>query len=451
MLSSIILIPAIIALIVALSFSLEAAFLYVYIPVLFFLPTVYVLKVSGAPEITFHQATLIPILFLFFCTRIFSWSFSLLDFLIPALIYVCGYSEEINEPREYTRTVIAFWTMNALFPYIIGKGLIYPYRLNVRTAKQMIRCMFVNVLISLLELRFVSNPLVTLVSYFFPDQRINLPVLLRFGLVRIAGPFIQTIFYGLACAVCIQLNYWLSRANFWEHRFSLVPFIPFKKGTVYTASLIFGMLTTFSRGPILGAVLGWLFIGVGFAKHRGFQLLVRLTIFALIVFALYEAYEYYGMIDRYRAESDLAGNTAYRTEMNERYFTVAMNRFWWGWGSVGWPTIPGMTSVDNQYLFLFLQHGIFAIGIYTFIMFWILVRLLLKGLFTESEEADESALAFTLFAVYLTFCVIFINVFMGMQSMPLFFLFTGWAEGFLKTSRTHPQMHIERELYEAKF
>jgi hypothetical protein len=65
-----------------------------------------------------------------------------------------------------------------------------------------------------------------------------------------------------------------------------------------------------------------------------------------------------------------------------------------------------------------------------------LVRLLRRGLSEPLADPARSSLAFTLASVYVVFIVSVATVYLGLQAVPLLFLITGWAEGYLRSNRS---------------
>jgi len=81
------------------------------------------------------------------------------------------------------------------------------------------------------------------------------------------------------------------------------------------------------------------------------------------------------------------------------------------------------------------MHGVLGLGFFLAIIVSMLVRLLRRGLSEPLADPAGSSLAFTLASVYVVFIISVATVYLGLQAVPLLFLITGWAEGYLRSNR----------------
>jgi len=416
---------------IALFRSPERAFLNVYLPVLILLPHIFNAEIQGLPDFTFGQAAILPIFLIAAVTRIWRWRLSILDLLVVAYVAACVYSEGYTTGFPLGRKLFVEMCGNVLFPYLLAKVLIHRGGYTVAFAKRFVFLIFVDILLSSYEMRFVSNPYIGWFRYFFPGQGYDWPALFRYGFVRIGGPFAQPILFGTIIGVAILLHYWLVKQKVWEIRFRLLPPLPLSKSMIITIGLLFGLLMTLSRGPVLSTLVGGIIIGIGFSPTRIHSFIIRLLVVSAVGFMAYQTYLYYVEINKYLAESELIGNIAYRGEMNREYAELAFKKAWWGWGNTGWPRLSGIKSVDNQYLWLLVKHGVVGLGTLLLTIGAIMLRLFYRGIMVPKKFRFESALAFTFLALLVAMATSFITVYMGMQTEPIFFMIIGWAEGFV--------------------
>ncbi len=115
--------------------------------------------------------------------------------------------------------------------------------------------------------------------------------------------------------------------------------------------------------------------------------------------------------------------------MVREYMRVALLRPYWGYGDHTWPELVGMKSIDNQYLWLLLQHGFFALAFYIILMMWVMTRLFLRGMFNSPKYKTDTSLSFALLGCLVTIALTFFIVYMGMQTEPLLYMMLGWGEG----------------------
>ena len=87
-----------------------------------------------------------------------------------------------------------------------------------------------------------------------------------------------------------------------------------------------------------------------------------------------------------------------------------------------------------NFLLLYLNHGVIAVGLLLGIIFVMMGRLITHGMSRPFTEPRGSSLSFTLAAVYLMYLIAVATVSMAYQSCTVFFLITGLADAYLRTS-----------------
>lgn len=417
--------------------SPEKAFLNVYIPILILLPQIFTAEITIFHNMGFAQNAAIPIFIGLLISRIVgkksTISFSFTDLLVVAYVVLCAISEYINSSTDYVLSLLIDKTTSIILPYYMAKYIVHPRGLSILLSKRIVILVSIVIVISLYEARMSVNPFLNIGYKFFPAQGHGWPTIFRFGLARIAGPFVQTILLGMMIGVTIVLNYWLIKSGYWRKWFSFLPKL-ISKNIFSMGLLVFGILLTFSRGPILGTILGIFIASIGFSRSRVKAIAWRVAVLVVLGILAYEWFVYYSGINRYHAESDWQSTGAYRAELIEKYRKYVLQKPLWGWGFTTLPISEGLVSIDNQYLWLALKHGIITLGTYVAIISSTLMRLFFRGVDgTESQKADY-ALAFTFAGIYSLLASSFFTVYMGLQIETVFFLLTGWIEGFLLSS-----------------
>jgi len=415
----------------ALLRSPERAFLRIYLPVLLIFPQFFTVEVKGFPDLTVGQWTIIPIVLLAGLFRLYRWSFSGMDLFILFYTFCCVYSEYSTSGFGLGRNLLATMLCAVVFPYGMAKMLVQPSAKTVLFIRRFVFLVFISVLLSLYELRFVYNPFIGVFREMFPGQGYDWPALFRLGLVRVGGPYAQPILFGIIIGLAMLFHYWLIRNRFWERNFRYFPSLPLSKATLMMGGLGFGLLMTVSRGPLLSTFLGSLFLGVGYTRSRMRTFVLRFTVLIAAVFVVYQTYLYYLQIDKYLADSEMAGNVAYRGEITREYTALALKKPIWGWGSTNWPVLPGIKSVDNQYLWLFLKHGYMGLLSFLGLLFFIMLRLFYRGIVVPKTQRADSSLSFTYLGAIVAVSTSLITVYLGQQIESIFFMILGVAEGFL--------------------
>jgi len=115
----------------------------------------------------------------------------------------------------------------------------------------------------------------------------------------------------------------------------------------------------------------------------------------------------------------------------DNYIPVAEAKGAWGWGQI-FPRIHGQTSIDNEYLFLWVTQG--WIGAISFMLLQLEAAIALLGAAGRVKTVQDRHFVLTLFGVLVGIAFTIATVFLGAQSYPLFFLLIGWSQA-VGTSR----------------
>ena len=420
------LLPGIAVLLLMKRYGPEGTFLNIYLPCLLLLPC-YHCNLPGVPDPCFSQAALIPLALVFFSRARFRWRFSALDVAVFAFafwgigsIYLNdGYSEAQNFAfGSFTQIVI---------PYLLGKELIARRGLETRFARRYVFLMFLVCLASAYEFRMRTNLFKDAFLPFFPAYRNDLVpgvfgTQLRWGFGRVAGPFGHSILFGVFIVSALLVNRWLAKTGRWERRFT---HLPLDKGSIITAGLVAGSLMTMSRGPWISWAFGLVVAMVGTARNARKALAVAILAAAVAGAATWAGTKTYTELGRSEQAAEEQASAAYRAELMTQYRDSALERPVWGWGKT-LPTVDGMVSIDNGFLFLALQSGVTELIVFCLFLLLLLFRTIHAGI---KAEPEKRAVLFALAGVWIAFIVALGTTYMGEQFEVLVFLFAGWAEG----------------------
>ncbi len=428
------LIPGIWAAIVAFSKSPQRAFLDVYIPVLLCLPDYYRWIAPGLPDPSFSHAAILPVTAAFLAMGGSRWRISLNDFLVFGFAYCVGYSEYLNAGYKEAQNLMFDMICLVLLPYALTKGLVEPGGLRAEFARRVVLCLFVISIVSVYEFKFAATPWRLVLDRFFPGQGQGWVTTFRWGFARVAGPYGHAILAGAILVIGFRIQRWLEWSGLWEPRFRFIS-LPWPKARVITLGLVAGIFMTMVRGPWIGAFLASGVAMIGRAKNRLLAVKAAAAVLLLVGVPAGIAFYEYAAVGRANAKTVAQESAAYRKELIDKYVDVALAHSVWGWGRNTWPRVSGMPSIDNYYLLLAIMHGVpalaFLLGVLTLTPF----RLFLAEMKDPPPQPRGSSLGFTLIAIYVAVLWTIATVYLGTQLMPLLFIVTGWAEGYLLSGR----------------
>jgi hypothetical protein len=436
--SIIIILPGLVAAYIAFKRSPARAFLDVYLPSLFLMPDYYRWVVPGLPDPGFSQAAVVSVTVAFFWnSKGRLWHWSLTDALVLGFAAAIAFSEYSNAGYKEAQNLMFDMLTAVVLPYILVKGLARQIDgFGVALAQRIALLLFIVSVISLYEFRMGTSLIGNFFVPFFPGQPLGWVTTFRWGFARIAGPYSHAILAGLIMAVGFRLQRWLEWNQTWESKFSIWPSHPLSKARILSLGILCGSIMTMCRGPWIGALLAAGVVTIGRRSNR--RNAVILAAVAAIVIGIPLAIETwsYASVGRAQAVSDAQETVAYRKELLDHYIDVALDKAWIGWGRNTWPQHPGMPSIDNFYLLLSLMHGLPALFFLWGIFILMQARLFWRGMQEKPGGLPGSSLNFTLMSIYVAYGFTLFTVYMGKQTVPLFFLITGWADAHLAGAST---------------
>ncbi len=423
--------PGLIAVIVCLRRGPVSAFLNVYLPVLLLLPDGYRMPISG--QLSFSESAILPIALFYLWNGWRDWKWSFTDLLVLAFVSLMSIAEYVNTNFGLAENLALHAIMTIVLPYMMAKALMGRDELAVEVGKRIALFATLVAIVSVYEFRMTMNPFLAAVAPFFPGKFAGVGSF-RYNWVRISGPWTHPILAAIILAIAYRIVRWLDWTGYWPGN---VPLLPIRKVKFCELALLVGSAMTLSRGPWMAAVVAAVILMVVRARNR--TLLAAMVLFAVVIVGVpgYFSFESYVSVDRGKAQNETQESAAYRREMMDEYVAIAEQSPTWGWGqsSVGqglYPVVKGMVSIDNHYLLLALNFGMYTLALMVLIFLWVPVRLLRFGL--RRPRDDPTMLLAVTLAGLLILCAISIStVYLGAQTQPLLFLITGWSEALLLT------------------
>lgn len=421
----------------------QRAFLDVYLVVLLCLPAYYRWMAPGLPDPNLNQAAIVPIALYFFLRNKRKWRFSVTDLLVGVFAFSCAYSEYKAAGYAEAQNLVAEMLLSVLFPYVLAKGMIEPYGLRIPFAKRYVILLFGVALLSIFEFRMGYSLYQRVLGPFFPWQGMGWVTTFRWGFARVAGPFAHAILAGLIFVTGFRLARWLEWSGHWEKKFKFWPNHPLTKAQIISIGVFGGVIMSLCKGPWLGGIVGAAIVAIGRTKKRWAALGIVAALALCIGLPAGIMALKWASVPRHLAKSVSQETAAYRKELLDKYIDIAMEHALFGWGRNTWPKVAGMPSIDNHYLLLSLMHGLMALLSLWGIMLTTSVRLFWSSMRRPPPKPLGSDLGFTLCSIYGVFAMTVLTVYMGEQTVPVFFLFTGWADGYLLRKRAPAPERVE--------
>lgn len=428
-------VPALVAFYIGIKKGFVRAYLDVYLPAIILLPDYFSTKIiPGVPPLNFNQAAMLPCALLFFMFNDRKWKWSFVDFLVTGYVASIIYSEYINIDYKEAQNLGFILITTVWLPYVLTKGIVEPMGLREEFAKR-ITLLFAICTATLTYETRMGRPLIRIpLDPFFPGQGYWVTTF-RWGLARAAGPYGHSIVSGMMFVVAYRIARWVEWAGYWKEK---VPYIsqrvpfPLSKARFFTLVTAAGLILTLVRGPWMGAIAAAGLIFICRSKNRGAYITIAIALFIVVGIPAGISFYQYVSVGRENALTVAQESAAYRWELITEYGEIAGERLYWGWGRNLWPEVPGMPSIDNNFLLLALNHGTVALGFFNFAQFWLMFHLIRLGV--KKDRNDPIAiLAFSLAGIIIAMIVSLATVGLLSNIIQLFFMVLGWCDGLVKT------------------
>ncbi|RYU57390.1 O-antigen ligase domain-containing protein [Methylolobus aquaticus] len=433
MLSYITFIPGVLAYLLANRRSVPFAFLRVYLPVVLLLPDYYRAITPGIPDPNFSQSAGVGLFIAYAMAGFPGFVFSATDLWVLFYAFCVGYSEYRASGYADAQNLIFGMLFGGIAPYVFAKGLIEPYGLRVVFTKVCVLCFSFVACVDVIETRLGFNAWRWLFDRFFPGQGQSWVTTFRFGLARAAGPYAHALLNGIMMLVAFRMQRWLEWTGAWPADWpARWRWMPIKPARMLTLIVTGGLVFSLAKGSWLASSVGATLTAVGRVKsHRFLAMVGILSALVLVGIPAAAGFIAYASVGRENAKDANQETSAYRYEMIEDYIDIAAQEPLWGWGLTKWPAIPGMASIDNHYLLLLLMHGRLAMVAFLYLLLGTMIRLVVYGMRQPPGGPRGGALSFTLAGIFVGYTIAIATVFMGQQTIPMFFMLVGWAESYM--------------------
>ncbi len=422
---------------IAQSQSVQKAFIYAYIPILLLLPEYFQAITPGLPDPTFSQASSAGLFAVFIMKGSPGYRFSNTDIVVGVFALSVAISQYLALGYADAQNLMFNQLTSVFFPYIFAKSLIEPFNLRYDFAKTLVLCLCVVFIGNLYENKMGINLWQMLLARFFPGQGSGWVTTFRFGLARASGPYGHCLVDGIMMAVGYRFQRWLQWSEAWPVKIKQLDWVPwFSPSQIFSLMIFGGVISTLGKGQWLAGIVGAAVVIIGRFKNRSLALSVVLTVMIVVGVPALIGFLDYASVGRANALDANQETACYRYELIELYMDIAAQHMWFGWGLMNFPDVPGAESIDNNFLLVYLNHGLIAVSILLGIIFVMMVRLIRHGMSQPFAEPKGSSLAFTLAAIYLMYFIATATVAMMYQSGTMFFIIIGLSDAYLMSSNS---------------
>jgi hypothetical protein len=230
------------------------------------------------------------------------------------------------------------------------------------------------------------------------------------------------------------LNVWLVYLRKWRSTVNLgKPLDWLEQYHIPGLLLLLCVYFTQSRGPLLAVAVGYLILQIPKFKNKILGTVMVAIVIAVSAAGAYQYFSRYTNItDPGAVVNEQQGSALYRRQMNELYKPIVKQGGFLGWGILSRPVLPGMFSVDNEFLLVHIAYG--NAGYFLFILIAAETFRRLNARAWKLQEREDQAFAVALLAAMAVFWISITTVYMGEQLPQIAFLLIGWSQSVLPVS-----------------
>ncbi len=422
--SIVILIPGILCIFALLRGNTQKVFLNFFIPVIALLPLGYLLKLPHIPPLDFLTVVTLPLGIAMLFSDVSRWKITRTDLWMAVFIFSASYRDYVTALPIDSAYVFFSNLMLAMVPYMAGKLLIEQPGVRIEAIKRFVSLLAVVSVLSVAEFLKKANLFKIFWSRFFPDQWWVLHIQIRNGFGRVGAVYGGAEHAGMVLAMGVALAMWLRNQNYKMPGGRTIPVISPLKMKLILLALVGALYMTLSRGPWIGAAVALCVASIGKAKKPLRRAIIVFGLILAIGIPAYEAGKDYvsGPRTDYGSERETA---QYRAQLIDNYIPIAKLGGPWGWG-YGFPIISGQTSIDNQYLFIWIIQG--YIGLFAFCALLVESMISFMWLGIKAKSIPDRYFIFTLLGIILGQGLTIATVYLDAQPRVLFFLLVGWSQ-----------------------
>ena len=448
LLAFIFLIPFFFSLFYLIKGRFDLAFLNVYLPCLFLLPSYYLIRLPHLPPQSAADWALFPLGITLLIAR-GSWPrLRRMDLWVVLFMLSMGTSELLRETSP--KDGLAFFAnmfVQMFFAYLVGRCLIEP-NLRVPTVKRIVLLFLCLTPAVVWEYRMGQNIWIDGAHRIF-HLEIGSFVQIREGHARVQACFGHAILAGIMFFIVFLLNASLGDIYKRDKLRLGQLFSSLERYHLPAILLLLFLLLTRSRGPMIGAAAGYSILQI--PKFRNIKIGTAVVALLLVMPGVFAN----GYFTRYTGVSDASSgdeqqsSAAYRRELAINYKRITETGGWLGWGALSFPKVAGQPSIDNYYLLVQLGQG--KVGLYLFLL------IAAESLFGAGRSAftfrarESRYFAFICIGALAGLFLSLYTVYLGDQVVQVCFLLIGWSQSLQDTGEVDLPSDAEKYRFKRVF
>jgi hypothetical protein len=409
--------------------SAEAAALDIWLPVYLFIPAEYGMRLPHLPGINFGYAALIPITIALLMRYGREWKFTRSDLWIALFFGGATLTEVLHSDPGTAGLMLFEGIFQGVMPYILGKLLLEREDMRERFVKRIVYLAAFIAIPAMWEYRMGTNFFARIETVLWGPLVGAGAQQIRGGLVRASGTFGGCIQAGTMFGTAFIFSMWLDSLD--KAKPDAPKYFGVRRSTLVMLITFAGLCVANSRGPELGAILGFLVARIGKAKNMRLTAIVTILVATIAGSIGYVKAKEYTSGSIYDAKTIEQEDAIYGRVLLDEYKPAIAAGGLLGYGVVARPVVKGMFSIDNAFLNIQLIQG--NLGLWTYILMGFEAVLAAFLAARRATQRSDIYFATCIGGAMAGLMLTLTTVWMGPPMFALFFLLLGWSQSLRQT------------------
>ncbi len=413
-------IPFVLTIYFYLNYGAETAIEKSVIPFMVMVPFTFNVIVSPLfPVLSFYSCTIFPMLVIGLIVYKIKMDFSLMDFFMVSYIVVTYYVGLESSGKIYAGYMLGLESIYSIIPYFVIRCFV-----DKKSVLRIMMALFIWISIPALfaPLEFFFNRgLAHIYQIFWRSNGLWAPFV-RYGFYRVYSNFGHPIHAGIVFSVSILIGVMLYKMKVFKNKKTIVFMIMVN---------IMAMIMTLSRSSYITLVPVLMLFWYSVVKNKKSYMILSSSFMFLTISIVMPLYNSYLEIKPGEVLTETKSSAIYRKMLTDNYIEIAKEEYLIGYGE-HIPVLDGQFSIDNEYLFIALKHGIIPMIIFGMMHLMVLI----KAIFTTGRlSRRENMILWSLTAIVVYYSILNYSVWQTGTSKVILFMIFALAVNFTSTHK----------------
>lgn len=382
------------------------------------------------PLLTFYSCAILPLFIIGVIVYKIKMDFSMMDLFVVLYIIVTLYVGIESAGKVYGYSMLSIELITSLIPYFV-------IRCFVEKTSVLRILVILTIFISITAIFapsefFINRHLGHIYQLFWRGNGLWAPFV-RYGFNRVHSSYGHPIHAGVMFSVALMIAVMIYKMRIFKNKKIIWGIIVIN---------IIAMIMTVSRASYVTVVPSIMVFWYSVAKNKKSYLIFFISIITIVVSIALPMYNSYLEIKPGEVITETKSSAIYRKMLFDSYMELAKERYLIGYGNKI-PQESGQYSIDNEYLFIALKHGIIPLILFILMHLFVLFKTIVT---TNNLSRRENMILWTLMAITVYYAIINYSVWQTGQSRVVLFMVFGLVVNFTSKYKIEKEKkwHLKR-------